>query len=348
MASIYAIDLFCGAGGLTHGFERAGIPVTVGYDIDPVCQFPFEYNNAAKFISQNVELLTGHDLEEHRDDEDLKILAGCAPCQPFSTYSRRYNGKEKEHGRWEILKDFTRLVEEFNPDIISIENVLQLKQYAIFQEFLKKLNELGYSTTQYDVDCQFYGVPQTRKRLVLFASKIGKIKLIPPTHSEKNYVTVRETIGQLEPLDAGQVSQTDNIHCCSRLSALNLQRIRASKPGGTWRDWDRALIAQCHAKDSGKTYPSVYGRMEWDLPSPTLTTQCFGYGNGRFGHPEQDRAISLREAALLQTFPIDYQFVPSGKPIMFAQVGRLIGNAVPVKLGEAVARSIINHVEGNS
>ncbi|MEH1955437.1 DNA cytosine methyltransferase [Nostoc sp.] len=143
---------------------------------------------------------------------------------------------------------------------------------------------------------------------------------------------------------AGQASKTDRLHQCSKLSPLNLQRIRASKPGGTWRDWSKDLIAKCHTKTSGKNYSGVYGRMEWDQPSPTITTQCFGFGNGRFGHPEQDRAISLREAALLQTFPADYEFVATDEPVVFAHVGRLIGNAVPVKLGKVIAQSILQHI----
>ncbi|MDB9494615.1 DNA cytosine methyltransferase [Spirulina major CS-329] len=124
-----------------------------------------------------------------------------------------------------------------------------------------------------------------------------------------------------------------------------MKRIRASKPGGTWRDWDEALLASCHRKDTGKTYPSVYGRMEWDKPAPTITTQCFGYGNGRFGHPEQDRAISLREAALLQTFPENYQFLPLGEEPKFYTVGRLIGNAVPVRIGEVLAHTFLKHLD---
>ena len=137
----------------------------------------------------------------------------------------------------------------------------------------------------------------------------------------------------------------DRLHQCSKLSPLNLERIRASKPGGTWRDWSKDLVAQCHTQKSGKTYPGVYGRMEWDQPSSTITTQCFGFGNGRFGHPEQDRAISLREAALLQTFPADYEFVAPNHPIAISHVGKLIGNAVPVKLGQVIAQSILQHIQ---
>lgn len=134
------------------------------------------------------------------------------------------------------------------------------------------------------------------------------------------------------------------MHVTSTLSNTNLKRIKASTPGGTWRDWPKHLVAECHKAASGRTYPGVYGRMEWDKPAPTMTTQCYGFGNGRFGHPEQDRAISLREAAILQSFPRSYAFVPSDGDVNFKVLGRLIGNAVPVDLGRAIARSITQHL----
>ncbi|NES84734.1 MAG: DNA cytosine methyltransferase [Moorea sp. SIO2B7] len=343
MGCVSAVDLFCGAGGLTHGFEQAGIPVKVGYDIDPACKFPYEHNNHAKFVCKSVEDITGIDLAKNFAKGDIKILVGCAPCQLFSTYSRRY--ETKKSSKWQLLNDFARLIAESTPKIVSMENVIQLKRYQVYHDFTATLKKLGYFLSLYEVDCATYGIPQTRKRLVLFASKFGKINLIAPTHDKANFETVRDTIGHLEPLTAGQASEKDKLHQCSKLSELNLRRIRASKPGGTWRDWSKDLIAECHLKKTGKTYIGVYGRMEWYRPSPTITTQCFGFGNGRFGHPEQDRAISLREAALLQTFPADYEFVEPEKPIMFSIVGRLIGNAVPVKLGCVIAKSILQHID---
>ena len=123
-----------------------------------------------------------------------------------------------------------------------------------------------------------------------------------------------------------------------------MQRIKASRPGGSWRDWDEDLVADCHKKGSGKTYPSVYGRMSWDELAPTMTTQFYGFGNGRFGHPEQNRALSLREGAILQSFPRSYKFARKGEQIFRKTVGRLIGNAVPVKLGEAIGKSILRHI----
>jgi DNA (cytosine-5)-methyltransferase 1 len=137
----------------------------------------------------------------------------------------------------------------------------------------------------------------------------------------------------------------DPLHKARRLSELNLERIRKSKPGGTWNDWPVALRAPCHQSDSGASYKSVYARMTWDAPSPTMTTQCFNFGTGRFGHPEQDRAISLREAAILQSFPQDYQFVPPDAEVHFSTVGRMIGNAVPPKLGEMVGRVVLAHIQ---
>ena len=160
--------------------------------------------------------------------------------------------------------------------------------------------------------------------------------------------TVRQTIGEMEPLENGQSSETDSLHVCSRLKPINLNRIRASKPGGSWRDWPESLLPDCYKKPSGAGYVSVYGRMQWDVPAPTLTTQFYGYGNGRYGHPTQDRALSLREGALLQTFPKHYQFLHPKDKIEFTRVGRHIGNAVPPSLALAIGRTIELHLKGGS
>jgi DNA (cytosine-5)-methyltransferase 1 len=152
-------------------------------------------------------------------------------------------------------------------------------------------------------------------------------------------------LAELPALGAGEVDELDPIHQTADLSPLNLKRIRVSKPGGTWRDWPVEFVAKCHRKKTGKTYPGVYGRMSWDEPAPTITTQFFGFGNGRFGHPEQDRAISLREGAILQSFPCTYRFTPPDKPIYMKAIGRLVGNAVPVRLGEIIGRSFRHHLD---
>ena len=157
--------------------------------------------------------------------------------------------------------------------------------------------------------------------------------------------SVREIIGNLPRLKAGQCDPDDRLHFCARLSPLNMRRIRASKPGGTWRDWPEELVAECHRRDTGKTYGGVYGRMSWDKPAPTMTTQFYGFGNGRFGHPEQNRAISIREGAMFQGFPRDYQFVPEGEHANISLLGKMIGNAVPVQLGKLIGETFIAHLK---
>lgn len=339
--AISAVDLFCGAGGLAHGFSRAGIPVTAGFDTDYASRFPFEKNNAAKFYLRDVSTLIGEEVSSLYPPGDIKVLAGCAPCQPFSSYTQHRDSTA--HTSWGLLYSFGRIVGEVLPEFVTMENVPKLRKHEVYSDFVSELKGYGYYVVSYDVNTLNYGVPQTRTRLVLLASRIGPIRMIQGTHSASSYLTVRQAIADLEPLTAGSCSPTDRLHRASRLSPTNLRRIRASRPGGTWKDWDKSLVAECHTKATGRTYASVYGRMVWDKPSPTITTLCYGFGNGRFGHPQQDRAISLREAAILQSFPRDYEFVSPGDPVEFRKLGRLIGNAVPVRLAEAIALSILQH-----
>lgn len=334
------VDLFCGAGGLTHGFVMEGLDVVAGIDLDSACKYPYEANNDARFIEKDVAKLTAKEVKTFFGDAPVKILAGCAPCQPFSTYAQRY--EEKRDHKWGLLYEFARLAKSTKPDVITMENVPRLAKNPVFLDFVDTLKRLKYHTWFGVVDSSKYGVPQTRKRLVLLASLYGEIELVPPTSPKPR--TVKQAIGRLRHLDAGESAPRDPLHMTATLSDLNMKRIKASKPGGTWRDWPKHLVAECHKRSSGKTFPGVYGRMEWDKPSPTMTTQCYGFGNGRFGHPNQDRAISLREAAILQSFPRNYKFVESKEDVQFKSLGRLIGNAVPVELARAVAISIKQHV----
>jgi DNA (cytosine-5)-methyltransferase 1 len=326
---------------LTHGFVLEGLPVVAGIDLDPACRFPYEANNQAQFVERDISKVTIDELQALFGGAELTILAGCAPCQPFSTYAQRYELDGKD-GKWGLLYEFARLAQGTKPDVITMENVPTVIKHAVFHDFVDTLKRLGYSVWFDVVNSANYGVPQMRRRMVLLASKHGEIEMVKPTHETQK--TVRQAIGRLRPLLAGEVAPRDKMHVTSTLSEKNLRRIKASKPGGTWRDWPEELVADCHRAESGRTYPSVYGRMEWDKPAPTMTTQCYGFGNGRFGHPEQDRAISLREAAVLQSFPRDYAFVPKDGEVSFKVLGRLIGNAVPVDLGRAIARSIKKHL----
>lgn len=337
-----AVDLFCGAGGLSYGMQQAGITISGGIDIDPACKFPFEENVKADFYQHDVDKLSTDFVASLFTEGHTRVLAGCAPCQPFSMYTQ---GHRDEDRQWALVEKFGEIVRALQPEIVTMENVPQLIKHPVFDEFISVLKQSNYRRSQQIVKCADYGVPQTRSRLVLLASRLGDIQMHPPTHADETHVTVRETIGNLESIGAGSASRSDPLHKSSGLSQKNLHRIRSSKPGGTWRDWDDSLRAECHTRPSGRTYPGVYGRMQWDRPSPTITTQFHGFGSGRFGHPDQDRAISLREGALLQTFPEDYSFVPDGDKIHIKKVARLIGNAVPVKLGEAIGRSIVEHLE---
>lgn len=342
-----AVDLFCGAGGLTRGLLDAGISVTAGYDIDRACQYAYEQNNKpAVFKNETVTGLTGAKLAAHFPAGSVRILVGCAPCQTFSKYTQGQDNINDP--KWALLHEFRRLVCELAPDIVSMENVPELQRHSIFSDFLSTLTDEGFYFTRDSkkrvVYCPDYGIPQDRRRLVVVASKFGPIDLIPPTHKPDEYIRVRDVLGGLPHLAAGEVCQTDPMHRSSKLSSLNQRRIRHSQPGGTWRDWPQELVAKCHRKKKGETYPSVYGRMEWDKPSPTITTQFFGFGNGRFGHPEQHRAISLREGAILQSFPRKYKFTKPNDVYSFATIGRMVGNAVPVRLGEVVGLTIRAHL----
>lgn len=338
---VACVDLFCGAGGLTHGLLRKGIEVKAGVDLDPACRYAYETNNkGAKFLERDVESLKIEEISGLFPKDKYSLLAGCAPCQPFSTYAK---GKDTSgDAKWRLLRSFAKMVREAQPDLVTMENVPQLPKHAIFDEFLGAFD--GYHVWQGVVECEAYGVPQRRRRLVLLASRLGPISLIPPTHKDR-HATVADAIRYLPDIDAGSAHWNDPLHAAAGMSELNLMRIQQSQPGGTWADWDKKLVAECHRRDSGKSFSSVYGRMRWDEPAPTMTTLCYGFGNGRFGHPEQDRAISLREAALFQTFPKSYRFVARGESVNFKVIGRLIGNAVPVRLGEVIALSIKKHLE---
>ncbi|WP_367644690.1 DNA cytosine methyltransferase [Snodgrassella alvi] len=337
---IEAVDLFCGAGGLTAGLIKAGIKVKAGYDIEETCRYAYESNNQLPFINKDVNKLTKKELESLFSNNAIRLLAGCAPCQPFSTYNQ---GKDiRNDKKWPLLYAFARLIREINPELVTMENVSDVTKHQVYHDFVKNLHERGYNVWANTVSCADYGIPQMRKRHVLLASRIGNVSLLPPTNTNR-YITVKEAIGNLPAIKAGEKSQIDTLHFAARLSKKNLARIRASKPGGSWKDWPIELLADCHKKNSGKTYRGVYGRMQWDKPAPTMTTQCYGFGNGRFGHPEQDRAISLREAAIFQTFPNDYQFYDAEKETpKIGIIGQMIGNAVPVKLGYIIGLSFLN------
>jgi DNA (cytosine-5)-methyltransferase 1 len=313
-AIIHGIDLYCGVGGLSYGLRKAGIRIVAGIDLDPASEFPFTWNNKARFIKADVRDLSADELSKLYPKGTIRLLAGCAPCRPFSPFRRgMYNSNDRE---WGLLTEFGRFAAALKPELLTM---------------------VHYKS----VYCPRFGVPQHRRRLVLLASLIGPVKVPAGALSPANFRTVRETLASLPKLEAGDRDVKDRLHRARSVNEINLRRLRSSQPGGTWEDWPESLRAECHRKKTGASYRSVYARMLWDEPAPTITTQAYNFGTGRFGHPEQDRSITLREAALLQTFPRRFKFVRPREEVHFTRVGRLIGNAVPPRLAFFIGREIM-------
>ncbi|QCH22641.1 putative BsuMI modification methylase subunit YdiO [Mycobacteroides salmoniphilum] len=319
---------------------QAGLSVAAGFDIDPLCRYPFEENIGGVFMEADIESIKGTDLQKYWGKSKYRVLVGCAPCQPFSAHRRGADPTKDK--RWPLLDEFKRLIAESLPDIVSMENVPRIETTEVFKRFVAELEELEYFVDYRVCYAPDFGLPQRRRRMVLLASRLGPITV--PTGNQKNYKTVRQTIEKLPPLISGQTDTKDPLHKARNLTDINLRRIQASKPGGTWRDWPKDLRSACHQKDTGASFQSVYARMCWDEPAPTITTQAFNFGTGRFGHPEQDRSLTLREAAMLQGFPRNYRFQRRDQPIYFTSLGRLIGNAVPPPLGKAIGKQIRRHI----
>lgn len=340
--SIGAVDLFCGVGGLTSGLQSAGIDVVAGIDMDETCRYAYTSNNHhSSFINRDIRAVSGEEINELLSSYDIKVLVGCAPCQPFSSH-RKDKSHRSLHKDWGLLAQFGRLISDVMPEYVSMENVPELAKESIFDDFLKVLREHKYEVEYRIVKTEEYGLPQRRRRLILLAAQGKQVSLIPPPSVTGSGLTVQSAIGNLPPVHAGEHCPTDPLHTASNLSNLNLQRIRASRPNGSWRDWPDSLRLKCHKKATGKTYSSVYGRMAWNKPAPTITTQFYCYGTGRFGHPEQDRALTLREGAILQGFPRNYTFIDPNRKLSRKEIARHIGNAVPPKLGKVIGESILN------
>lgn len=336
--TIHAVDLFCGIGGLTHGLRLAGVNVTAGLDNDPTCRHAYETNNAgARFRCADVRDVHFTDLEPHYRSGAVTALVGCAPCQPFSAHNRR---KGKPDADCSLVTEFARLVTEGTPDLVSMENVPGLAKHSAFADFLDTLADLQYQSTAAIVSCERYGIPQKRRRLVLVASRRGSISLAEPCASPP---TVADWIHDLPAINDGAACLDDPAHAALPLSPTNRARIMQSKPGGSWTDWDDHLVNECHRKAH---YPAPYGRMRWDDLAPTITTQFCYYSTGRFGHPEQHRALSVREGALLQTFPPEYVLVDPENPVPIHEIARHVGNAVPVKLGAAIGAAFMESSNG--
>ena len=342
---VEVVDLFCGIGGLSLGLKSQGLIIKGGFDLDSTCRFAYEYNIGAPFFHKNIKDVSGDDIKALYSHNSIRVLAGCAPCQPFSSYSHK---KIKDPNKYDLLYEFARLVKDVSPDYVTMENVSQIinfKLKPVFPDFLSALEKENYHVFWKVVFCPDYGIPQTRKRLVLLASKNSEISLLPPTHTKESYLTVGDVIRDLPKICSGKSCLNDPLHRSIVLSPLNVERIKSTPYGGSWRDWPDDLRLSCHKTESGRSFGSVYGRMRWEAPAPTMTTECTGYGNGRFGHPEQDRAITPREAARFQTFPDSFKFFEDEARVSITKAARYIGNAVPPKLGEIIGLSIKQNIK---
>ncbi|WNY26016.1 putative BsuMI modification methylase subunit YdiO [Methanolapillus millepedarum] len=347
MSSLKAVDFFCGSGGMTCGFRKAGVKVLAGIDIEEKCRKTYEFNNeGSKFIHANIKELTFEGLEKEvkisQNDNDL-IFIGCSPCQYWSVIATK---KEKSSETKNLLVDFQRFVDHYNPGYVVIENVpgmLTRKDESPLDEFLKYLSSREYSVV-YDVVNVFeYGVPQSRKRFILIASRLeNKNKLkFPEADTKKNPPTVRQFIGTgcgFKKIPAGHKDDTDFNHTCAGLGEKNMKRLRVTPhDGGTrmaWKDDKELQLLTYIGRDN--CFKDSYGRMFWDKPGPTITTKFFNISNGRFAHPEQNRPISIREGATLQTFDKDYLFFGTS----LASNAKMIGNAVPPELSKRIANMI--------
>ena len=324
---------------------QGGIKVVAGIDLDDQAEYAFTTNNpGAQFYCWDVSKKNYTSISRLFPKGKVRLLAGCAPCQPFSKLTQRI----ERHNSWNLLNNFGRYIVGIEPELVAMENVPELANRGreVFDRFIRTLTKHGYFVDWSIVNCEEYGIPQFRRRLVLLASKLGPLSVPSGTRrTPKTWRTVRDTIGSLPRLTSGEEDPDDQLHVAPCLSELNLRRIRATpRDGGTRHSWPDELVLACHKKPSGRSYCSIYGRMWWDRPSPTMTTLCTGIGNGRFGHPAQHRSITLREASLLQSFPRSYRFWPKEEKLNRDAVSRMVGNAVPPKLAKALGRAILEHV----
>ncbi len=342
-----AVDFFCGGGGMTYGFRQAGIEVIAGIDIDPKCRSTYKTNNKpVKFVGADIKKLSVKKLARRiriEQNDDNMVFIGCSPCQFWSTIK---TNKTKSESSKNLLQDFQRFVDYFRPAHVVIENVpgIVSKPDSPLQGFIHFLEKAGYGSIEHRIiRVNEYGVPQGRRRFVLIASRTKQLQF-PEAHKDPS-LTVQNFIGDatlFPPIEAGHIDSSNFCHTASGLSETSLKRFMLTPhDGGSREAWQHTglQISAYKKKDSDKTFgfKDVYGRMSWGKVAPTITTKFFGISHGRFGHPVQDRAISIREGATLQTFPLDYVF----KPKAICDKARLIGNAVPPALARKIAETLL-------
>lgn len=338
---IDVFDFFSGCGGTSFGFQSYGFNIVGGLDFDRDSSATFRHNfPLAEFYEMDIREVEAQSLAKiiKKRRKTPLLFCGCAPCQPFTKQRRIL---KKNDPRKNLLSEFQRFVEYWKPEFIFLENVPGLqninKSGGVFKRFTDSLTEQNYTFDTCIVKASDIGIPQARKRFILIAAAKGyqietissivdKYKTVPPT--------VKDCIGDLPPLEAGQKHPSIPNHAAANLSEDNLLRIKVTPEGGDRRDWPDSLKVGCHQDYTG--HSDVYGRMKWDSPASTLTTKCISYSNGRFGHPVQNRAISVREAARLQTFPDQFIFIGN-----LGSCARQVGNAVPPLMAKIISEAFV-------
>ena len=322
---------------MTLGLRKAGLRVVCGVDIDPVAAQTYRASLKTPVLEGDIRALKPGRLKKLIPQGSRVILAVCAPCQPFSKV-RKTGGKRKDR---DLLAAVGKLITDLSPAGVIVENVPQIGKGGkggVLRAFCQALEVAGYSFAYRTLDAKDFGVPQRRRRMVLLGIKGVNEEVELPSKNGGKTKTVREAIAGLPSVKAGEVAPYRPLHRAARLSKRNLQRVQATpRNGGDSRAWPKSLRLPCHVKSGG--FYDVYGRMKWDAPAPTLTTRCNSLSNGRFGHPVQNRAITLLEASILQTFPRRYQFKGNQNDI-----ARQIGNAVPPTLAAALAKSLLRQL----
>jgi DNA (cytosine-5)-methyltransferase 1 len=338
------VDLFAGCGGGSMGFAKAGFKILAAVELDPDAAASYALNTGVSPMVKDVREVAAADLEVHEVRcGELTLLFGCPPCQSFTVLRRAAEASEDDLHRNALIFEYLRLVEDLRPRHIAFENVPGLMEgrwRAYFDVFRDRLTDLGYTIAWRVVDAADYGVPQRRRRVLVIGSRTSVPSVPDPTHAPvetddlRGYVTVRDALSHLPPVRSGEVDPADPFHRSRNHSELTLQRLAAVPEGGGRADLPEHLVLRCHREHGG--HFDVYGRMWWDRVAPTLTSGCTNVTKGRFGHPDQARALTAREAMLLQTFPHDAR-LSGGADSMALQVG----NAIPSLLAQRIAEKII-------